>query len=305
MASKAARTERGASPQGEHAPASEALLDYLPADTLALVVAALLADDELAATLSCRRMHAAVACARQRDGRAGSTTDVMSALSSVEQVEWAVSCGLPLGLPLGPTLCYYAAARGRLDVIVRLRAHGCLWDVCTCRLAAANGHLDVLQYARANGCPWGSEICQVAAVWGHLEVLQWAHANGSPWGDAAVEAAAGGHLSALQMLLANGCPRDDEDICRFAAACGRLGVLRWAHANGCPLGSLTIAGVREEWEGEPQESKTGREVPKVMLEVVVEWLRAKGCPEGDNDDDGDDDDDDDSASSPHNQGPLE
>jgi hypothetical protein len=82
-------TERGASPQAEHAQASEALLEDLPAELLALVVGALPPDDELAAALSCRRLHAAVACVRLRDGRAGSTTSAVSALSSVEKV----NCG--------------------------------------------------------------------------------------------------------------------------------------------------------------------------------------------------------------------
>jgi hypothetical protein len=47
-----------------HVPARTVRLDDLPVDALALEASALQPDDELAAALSCRSLHAAVACAR-------------------------------------------------------------------------------------------------------------------------------------------------------------------------------------------------------------------------------------------------
>jgi hypothetical protein len=114
--------QRGASPRTEDealAPAGLNLVDDLPAELLALVAGALPLDDELAAALSCRRLHAAVASARLRDGRASSTTSAVSVLATARRVEWAVSCGLPLGA----SLVALAARRGQLDALRCLRAY--------------------------------------------------------------------------------------------------------------------------------------------------------------------------------------
>mmetsp|Transcript_27907 Transcript_27907/g.70242 ORF Transcript_27907/g.70242 Transcript_27907/m.70242 type:complete len:174 (-) Transcript_27907:446-967(-) len=141
-------TEHSTVPRGEHVTATAAQLDNLLPELLALVAVALPLDDELAAALSCRRLHAAVASARLSAGRASSTTSVVSALSSVEKVDWAVSCGLPLGLPLGPSLCTHAAARGQQDVLSCLRAHGCEFDEWACAEAAYGGSVELLLGAR-------------------------------------------------------------------------------------------------------------------------------------------------------------
>jgi len=216
--------------------------DDLPAELLALVAHALLLDDELAASLSCRKLRAAVA---KRDGRAKLTTRILTALTSLYKLKWAVSCRLPMGADLCATLAY----NGLLDMLqfaigmqpLRSSRHSRQWDESTCAEAAKGGHLEVLQWARANGCPWDWRTCMYAAQNGHLEVLQWARANGCPW---------------------------DETTCLYAAGNGHLEVLQWVHANGCPLGSLTIAGARWRWENGPKK------VPVANFEAVVEWLRA-------------------------------
>jgi hypothetical protein len=287
---KRARGERaGASPRAEDealAPAGLNLVDDLPAELLVRL------DDELAAALSCRRLHAAVASARLRDGRASSTTSAASVLATVRRVEWALSCSLPLDVELA----VLAARRGQLDALRGLRARGCPWNEETCLGAAAGGHLAVLQWARANGCPWDLATCSYAAFGGHLEVLQWARASGCPWDRTAIWAAAaaghihvlqwasangleltestggrgslnsaaarGGHLDALQWLRANSCPWDELTSAR-AAIGGHLPVLAWAVANGCPWGKLMCRAA----------------VRGAQLELL-QWARANGCPWG-------------------------
>jgi hypothetical protein len=295
-------------------PPSELRLDDLTADALALVAGALEPDDELAASLSCRTVHAAVARARVQDGRAGSTTAPRSALSSVRKLEWAFSCGLPLsralcaraakdgklaqlrwlrahGSQCDESTCRAAAGGGHLPVLQYLRAHGCPWNKRTCEAASYGGHLKVLRWARARGCPWDHHTTEAAADGGHLGVLQWARANGCPWNKRTCEAAAeGGHLEVLRWVRANGCPWC-ELTCWRAAWGGHIALLKWAYAHGCPLGSITVADARNMREthleqgsnldllAEDGEHWAGKRPQPEDFEAVIAWLRASGCPE--------------------------
>jgi hypothetical protein len=77
--------------------------------------------------------------------------------------------------------CNAAAAEGRMEALVWLRARRCPWDADTCRAAAQGGYLDMLRYAHEHGCPWNESTCSNAAQQGHLEVLRYAHEHGCPW----------------------------------------------------------------------------------------------------------------------------
>jgi hypothetical protein len=230
--------EHGGAPRGRAAFAGArpherrlTLLD-LSSDALDKVLTFLAPDDELAASLACRKLRDALRGARSSAGRTLETR-VGSLLGSLGMLQWGVACA---GVPLTAALLARAAGLGDLRMLSWLRANGngCPWDKMTCSGAAKGGHMAVLQWARANGCPWDEGTCSGAAWAGHLSVLQWARANGCPWDEETCsEAAGGGHLSVLQWLHANGCPWD-EYTCSEAAAGGHLSVLQWAHANGCP-----------------------------------------------------------------------
>jgi hypothetical protein len=198
------------------------LLDDLPADLLESVAAQLPPDDELAAALTSRRLRRAVAAARLRGGRTGSTTLILSACKTPRRLEWAITCGVPhptntpmahrgdkgalrelqrQGYPLYALTCYGAARDGHLAVLQWARANGCPWGECTCA-AARGGHLEVLQWARANGCEWSSMACYAAALGGQHEVLQWARVNGCPWDSDTRNGAMAGTMAAVTCYAA-------------------------------------------------------------------------------------------------------
>jgi hypothetical protein len=181
------------------------LLD-LPAELLLAIVAQLAEDDELAASLACRKLREAVARTERRAAGARLSTSIGSALGSVGKLEWAASCGVPLSAEL----LTRTARLGQLEPLRWLRAHGYAWKSCDrgqegpCSSAAIGGHLSVLQWGRADGCPWDWRTCRNAAEGGHLAVLQWARANGCPWNAYTCwRAAEGGHLAVLQWARAN------------------------------------------------------------------------------------------------------
>jgi len=255
-------------------------LDDLSPELLALVARALEPDSEMAASLSCRKLRAAVAAEWQRGGRNRSTTLVRTAITSLRKLLWAASCGLPMDA----ALCARLAAEGRLVELSWVRAQGCPWEEDTCSDAAFGGHLAVLQWARTNGAPWNEWTCSEAAYGGQFSVLIWARANGAAWDDnTCLAAAAGGHLSVLMWARLNGCTWDECTV-KNAASAGHLSVLQWARAHECPYGVLTVRGAREAMLEEgialqyPDWDVTAKELPE-EFEAVLEWLRADGCPE--------------------------
>ncbi|KAG8460414.1 hypothetical protein KFE25_011905 [Diacronema lutheri] len=143
----------GAARRVPRAPERELRLDGLPTELLVLVAAALPEDDELAASLCCRKLRSAVAQRRAADGRDGTRTAEHTACTSDAKLAWAV---LGCGLRLTPRLCAFAAARGSLTQLSWLRAHGCPWDAHTFTAGAASGHLSVLRWAHAKGLAWGA-----------------------------------------------------------------------------------------------------------------------------------------------------
>jgi hypothetical protein len=119
----------------------------LPVELLVAMVSQLAEDDELAASLACRKLREAVAGTERRAAGAWLSTRIGSALGSVGKLEWAASCGMPLGAKL----LTRAARLGQLEHLRWLRAHGCAWEPCeqgregACSCAAEGGHLSVLQ----------------------------------------------------------------------------------------------------------------------------------------------------------------
>ncbi|KAG8465869.1 hypothetical protein KFE25_005439 [Diacronema lutheri] len=92
-------------------PARPLRLVGLSTDLLAIVASALPEDDELPASLACRKLRAAVAQRRRSDERTGCNTHVASAFGSHARLAWSVSCGMPLTplLPVQPAGAEVAA----------------------------------------------------------------------------------------------------------------------------------------------------------------------------------------------------
>jgi hypothetical protein len=101
------------------------LLD-LPPELLVAVATQLAEDDELAASLACRKLQEAVAGTKRRKTGVRLLTRIGSAFGSVGKLEWAASCGMPLN----DELLTRAAPLGQLEQLRWLRAHGCAWEPC-------------------------------------------------------------------------------------------------------------------------------------------------------------------------------
>ncbi|KAF8062625.1 hypothetical protein HT031_003954 [Scenedesmus sp. PABB004] len=89
-------------------------------------------------------------------------------------VEWGRDQGLDLRdappLPWGEDVCFWAAARGNLEMLrwARAQAEPAPWDTGVCSIAAQCGRLEALRWLRANGCPWRRGECSLrAAQYGH------------------------------------------------------------------------------------------------------------------------------------------
>jgi hypothetical protein len=180
------------------APTSCPLIEILGEDELALIVASVRVDDELAVALTCRALHTAALGARQaqapfpgcdfvskaRPGtwpRKHSTslpfqTSALSLASSMSRLSWGLACGAPLSLELASVAAY----RGDVAMLERLRALGCLSEYTEFSycgpVAALNGHLHVLKWMqptatrqterRRTSRPWaGTCTCSSGRTW--------------------------------------------------------------------------------------------------------------------------------------------
>jgi hypothetical protein len=127
--------------------------------------------------------------------------------------------------------------------------HGCPWVGSTCTCAALRGHLHVLIWALSNGCRWDEHVCSAAVRGAHLAVLEWARANGCPWGSLNC-------ARARALMEAEELDEDEEGVLR------REG--------------LMMPAVRDEASRRPRRRRR-----VATMEEVIEWLKANGCPEGD------------------------
>jgi hypothetical protein len=112
--------------EDEAAPEQLCRLLDLPAELLVTIAAQLAEDDELAASLACRKLRAAVAGTERGEAGARLSTTIGSALVLVGKLEWAASCGMPLSAKLLTRV----ARLGQLETLRWLRGHGCAWEPC-------------------------------------------------------------------------------------------------------------------------------------------------------------------------------
>jgi hypothetical protein len=154
----------------------------LSADILDKVVTLLDSDDELAASLVCRKLRDAI-CPPGLPSRAQPQrplkTRTRSLLGSLGKMQWGIAS---VGAPLTLALFAHVAGLGDLRMLSWLRAR---WRPASeagsedsqdrpcdpCARAAAGGHLSALQWLRANGLPWDENACAEVARGRHLAVL--------------------------------------------------------------------------------------------------------------------------------------
>lgn len=132
--------------------------------------------------------------------------------------------------PAAPGAFTEAAGGGHLEVLKWLHTtRGCVGDEETCAGAAQGGHLEVLKWLRENGCGWDAETFWRAAEAGDLQMLMWLSEHQCPWDSstwATNSAAKKGHLEVLKWLRdAHSCPWDEETS-GFAASTGNVEMLK-------------------------------------------------------------------------------
>ncbi|KAF8062629.1 hypothetical protein HT031_003958 [Scenedesmus sp. PABB004] len=79
-------------------------------------------------------------------------------------------------LPWGEDVCFWAAARGDVEMLrwARAQAEPAPWDTGVCSIAAECGRLEALRWLRASGCPWWRRECKHAAAGnGHEALVTW------------------------------------------------------------------------------------------------------------------------------------
>ncbi len=194
-------------------------------------------------------------------------------VQTVPLVEW----GLRLRLFTRETpLIRYAAAAGRDDVVVWLRANGWTWDREASISAARGGHFSILLWACGMNYDCHEAACALAAASiGHLAIVDWAYSRDRlgrgelreiavaaaeaadwpmlewlaglqrcpepPWTPKALAIAANkGRFAVVRWLRLRGCEWT-ADVCANAARCGHLELLCWARDNGCPWDERTCA----------------------------------------------------------------
>jgi hypothetical protein len=128
----------------------------LPAELLVAIAAHLPEDDELAASLACRKLREAVAgTERRRVAGARLRTRIGSAFGSMSKLEWAASCGMPLCAKL----LSRAARLGQLEPLRWLRAQGIAWEPCE-----GDGEDPCAKAAKGTGTwPCSSGLARMAA----------------------------------------------------------------------------------------------------------------------------------------------
>lgn len=175
------RMERDATPicYDPHKPVTPTMrFADLPPAELAHVARQLAPDDELAASLACTKLRAAVATARtSRPNKPPLKTSLRSLVRSYGRLQWGVSCGAPVEAKLAG-MC---AERGDIQQLAWLRSNcSCTINADTCAIAAEGGHTELLQWLRTNSCPWDNRVITLAEKNGHAALATWAKERGCP-----------------------------------------------------------------------------------------------------------------------------
>lgn len=126
--------------------------------------------------------------------------EIAADIGHLEMLKWAVC---QEGCPLNPSVWFFVARRGRLDVLEWLHRRGCPSDLYSCTAGAASGgKLAALKWSRQRGHGWDRFVCFSAAHLGNLEMLRWATRQGCPWDkhQCASIARANGHHNVVEWL---------------------------------------------------------------------------------------------------------
>lgn len=180
-----------------------------------------------------------------------------------------------------------AIARGDLEMVKWLYAHGFKFTNDATRNAAEHGHLHILQWLYNNIPLMGGStaIMDSAAVHNHLVIVKWLHENkyGGCTGTALGTAARKGYLEMVQWLIANRSefgvangakPNDDEPTSTVIVA------ITNAMFSAASRGHLEIVQFLDRYQREPF-ARFGMDVVAANGHLeILKWLhsnRSEGC----------------------------
>ncbi|KXZ48426.1 hypothetical protein GPECTOR_28g834 [Gonium pectorale] len=113
-----------------------------------------------------------------------------------------------------------AAASGCVELMARMRQHGCPWGARTVEEVAQGGCEAALEWLVEQGCPMPDDGMPYKAAVAHrdLATLRCLARLGCPWGPSGAVFMAGlrvGRLPVLRLLLSLGCPIDWEECLKW------------------------------------------------------------------------------------------
>jgi hypothetical protein len=142
-----------------------------------------------------------------------------------------------LGMPYTEWPPIGAARNNKLAVLQFLHAQHCPLSRTVCQFAAASGRLEVLRWAREHRCDWDARTILCTAVSsGSVEVAAWVKQQEgvAVTSLAMAEAAKHGYTAVCEYLLEQQCPCDTR-ACWLAAHNDHMHTLRWLREHGCPM----------------------------------------------------------------------
>lgn len=149
--------------------------------------------------------------------------------------------GLNRGLHLESNkLCFNAAAKGYLDVLIYFRQLNLIWSECVTIQAALGGHIEILKWTMQNNLlithsdtNIGYHLTTCAALKGELKILKWARDNNLRLSEHIPSFAAfNGHYKIVEWAVLNGVKLDWQVI-SYAALNGHLNIMILAKQYGC------------------------------------------------------------------------
>jgi len=194
-----------------------------------------------------------------------------------------------------------AARNGNIPILEWLMENGCELDKNLFCGAAGGGHLNVFRFLEEKNCPLDLNRCMpFAASGGSLEIIQWLVQHGFSFDDVdewVIRCAAReGHLHVIKFFIENGFSINNigGGVSHEAAYGGHLYVLKWLHENNRSFDEITFAraAIRGnidnlQWlldnncSWDKKCYRYAGILSNNQLEVL-EWLKEKGCPRGDN-----------------------
>lgn len=99
---------------------------------------------------------------------------------------------------LHPQLCYTAAKKGHMHMLIWLKEYGFTFDKRVYAGAAMGGFMDIIKWAKKNGCPTNSLFLPNLAS-KYPEIVRWFLKHDAKW-DHTLYAIKNGHLDALKVV---------------------------------------------------------------------------------------------------------